>query len=119
MQAGGWPLKTVEHLGEKRRRLRLATRRRHLCFLVFVLGVANTATRPLDLIVDHRHDGVIGNAALAWTIIVQHVAGPIPAFLHATPPKNPISRPPGPDRYLSTTARTVNRGPLLGPNNIS
>ena len=39
-------------------------------------------------LVDHRDNGVVGDAALARTIIVQHVARPILAFLHATPPKS-------------------------------
>ena len=77
----------LQDLIEERRRLRLAARRRHSAFLVFVFRVADSATRPLNLIVDHRDNRVIGDAALARTIIIQHVAGPIPAVLHATPPK--------------------------------
>ena len=68
----------------------------------------------LNFIVDHRDDCVIGNAALAWTIVVQHVAGPIPAFLHATPPKT--DRPPAkPHRYcVYLLCRTVIQGRTNG-----
>src|SRR5687767_870446 len=59
--------------------------------------VAGSATRPSDFVVDHRDNGVIGDAALAWTIVIQHVAGPIPAVLHATPLKiQPASRQAAP-----------------------
>jgi hypothetical protein len=54
-----------------------------------VFGVAHAATRPSDFIVDHRDNRVIGDAALAWTIVVQHVTGPIPAVLHANSPETP------------------------------
>src|SRR5688572_2588651 len=65
--------------------LRLAPERRHLGFLVFVFRVTHPASGASDFVIDHRDDSVIGNAALAWTIVVQHVAGPMPALLHATP----------------------------------
>jgi len=87
-RTGRGSLQAVEHLGEKGRRLRLATRRRHFSSLVFVLGVATGATRLLYFVIDHRHDGMVGYATFARTVIVQDVAGPIPAFLHAVPPKN-------------------------------
>ena len=86
MQLATRRLQPVEHLGEERRRLRLASRR-HFRLFVFVLGIANDATRSSDFVVDHRHDGMVGNAALAWTVIVQHVTRPEPAVLHATPQK--------------------------------
>jgi hypothetical protein len=60
---------------------------RSLAVFVLVLGVANDAAGLFDVIVDHRHDGVIRDPALARTIIVQHVAGPKPALLHALPRK--------------------------------
>src|SRR5688572_11837152 len=68
--------------------------------------VAASATRPSDFIVDHRDYRVIGDAALARTIIVQHVAGPIPAVLHATPLRKSSQLPAKPRRYCrpSTTS---------------
>lgn len=48
---------------------------RHLRLLVLMLRVAHDAASLLNCVVDHRHDGVIGNAALARTVIVQHVTG--------------------------------------------
>src|SRR5687767_9941451 len=73
--------------------------------------VAGCATRPSDFVVDHRDNGVIGDAALAWTIIIQHVAGPIPAVLHATPLKiQPASRQAAPV-LPSLLLRAMNRRP--------
>src|SRR5688572_9109739 len=101
-----------EDLIEQRGRLRLPARRRDLGLLVFMFRVAASATRPSDFIVDHRDYRVIGDAALARTIVVQHVAGPIPAVLHATPLRNPAGFPPS---RASTAvlqlrrARTVDR----------
>jgi hypothetical protein len=77
-------LESVEYLGIKGRRFFLSLRR-HLCLFVLVLHVARDAASLFDVVVDHRHDGVISNAAFARTIIVQHVAGPKPALLHAFP----------------------------------
>jgi len=73
-----WPLETVENL-RKQRRLRLLTPGRHLSIFVFVLRVTHGAAGLFDVVVDHRHNGVIGNTALARTVIVHHVAGPKPA----------------------------------------
>jgi hypothetical protein len=71
--------------------------------------VTDSATRSLYLIIDHRDNRVIGDAALAWTIIVQHVARPMPAVLHATPPKTEsASRQAASVLGLSTAS---NRGP--------
>ena len=103
----------VEHLSEQRGRLRLAARRRDLALLVFVLRVADAATRLSDFIVDHRDDGVIGDAALAWTIIVQHVAGPIPAVLHATPPKTESASRQAASVLVYLLLRTVVQGPSV------
>ena len=96
-----------------RRRLLFAPLRRHLALFVFVLCVTDVATRLFDLIVDHRDDGVIGDTALAWTIIVQHVAGPIPAVLHALPRKTD-SAPAKPHRYWLSTAAS----PQLGETSL-
>ncbi len=79
-------LQSLENLREQHVRL-LAAMRRRLAVLVLVLGVADDAAGLLDVIVDHRHDGVIRNAALTRTVVVQHVARPKPALLHALPRK--------------------------------
>jgi hypothetical protein len=55
---------------------------RDLCVFVFVLGLARRATRLLDDIADHRHDGVVRHAPLARTIIIQNVTQPKLALLH-------------------------------------
>jgi hypothetical protein len=79
------PLQPIEDLTEERRLRPLPPLGGHFAFLVFVLRVTDDATGLFDAVVDHRHDGVIGNTALARTVIVQHVAGPKPALLHALP----------------------------------
>jgi hypothetical protein len=63
-------------------RLFLAARRRNAGLLVFVIRVAGRAASLLHLIVDHRHNGVIGDAAFTRTVIVQNVTEPRPALLH-------------------------------------
>jgi hypothetical protein len=57
--------------------------RGHLCVLVLVVRVARRAPRLLHLIVNHRDDGVIGDAALARTVVVDNVTEPNPALLHS------------------------------------
>jgi hypothetical protein len=102
----GRSLQSIQHLCEQRGGLGLAARRRDFCLLEFVFSVAAAATRSLDGFVDHRHDGMVSNAALAWTIVVQHVAGPIPAVLHATPPKTD-QLPAKPYRYCLLMPLTI------------
>jgi hypothetical protein len=87
--AGGWlrSLKTIEDLREECRSGAFAPLRRNLALFVLVLGITHDAACLLDVVVDHRDDGVIGDTALARTIVVQHVAGPKPALLHAIPRK--------------------------------
>jgi hypothetical protein len=63
-------------------RLFLAARRRNASLLVFVIRVARGAARLLHLIVNHRHNRVIGDAAFTRTIVVQNVTEPKPALLH-------------------------------------
>jgi hypothetical protein len=63
----------------------LAARRRNLGLLVFMIRVARCATSLLHLVFDHRDDRVIGDAALARTIVVQNVTEPKPALLHELP----------------------------------
>lgn len=63
-------------------RLFLAARWRDASLLVFVIRVARGAARLLHLIVNHRHNRVIGDAAFTRTIVVQNVTEPKPALLH-------------------------------------
>ena len=86
---GLWRLQAVEHLREESSLRPLAPLRWQLALFVLMLRVADDAARLLDPIVDHGDDGVIRNTAFAWTVIVQHVAGPKPALLHALPRKRP------------------------------
>jgi hypothetical protein len=58
---------------------------RHFRALVLMLRLTRRAARLLHLVVDHRNDGVIGDAALARTIVVQNVTEPDPALLHELP----------------------------------
>jgi hypothetical protein len=62
----------------------LATRRRDASGLVLVICVAGRTARLLHLIFNHGDDGMIGNAALTRTIVVQNVTEPKPALLHQT-----------------------------------
>jgi hypothetical protein len=90
---GGWCffdrllLFLIGHIGRYRggERLFFAARQRHACLLVFVVRVTRRAARLLHLIVNHRHDDVIGDAAFTRTIVVQNVTEPKPALLHELP----------------------------------
>jgi hypothetical protein len=50
-----------------------------------MVGVAGRAASLLHLVFNHRNDRVIGNAALARTVVVQNVTEPKPALLHELP----------------------------------
>jgi hypothetical protein len=56
--------------------------RGHTRLLVFMVRIARGAARLLHLILDHRHYRVVGDAALARTIVIQNVTEPKPALLH-------------------------------------
>jgi hypothetical protein len=76
-----------------RERARLAPpRRRRLGTLVLVIRLARRATRLLHLVVDHRDDGVVGDAALARAIVVENVTEADPALLHQLPRSDFLSR---------------------------
>jgi hypothetical protein len=60
----------------------LAPLRRHFRVLVLVIGLARRAPRLLHLVVNHGDDSVVGDAALARTVVVQDVTEPNPALLH-------------------------------------
>jgi hypothetical protein len=47
-----------------------------------MVGVARRASGLLHLVVNHRHDSVIGDAALTRAIVVENVTEPKPALLH-------------------------------------
>jgi hypothetical protein len=47
-----------------------------------VFRVARRATRLLHLVIDHGDDGMVGDATLTRTIVVQNVTEPKPALLH-------------------------------------
>jgi hypothetical protein len=55
---------------------------RNLCPFEFVVRVTGGASCLLDLILNHGHHGMTGDAALAGTIVVQDVTEPKPALLH-------------------------------------
>jgi hypothetical protein len=59
-----------------------STLRRNTCPFEFVVRLTGGAACLLDLIFDHGHDGMVGDAALARAVIVQNVTEPKPALLH-------------------------------------
>ena len=63
----------------------LAPGRRHLRVLVFVLGVTRRAPCLLDVVLDHRDHRMVGDAALARTVVVENVTEPKPALIHVSP----------------------------------
>ena len=79
----------VEHVLRQRASL-LPAQSRGLGLLVFVLGVARRTPRLPDIVFDHGDDDVIGDAALARTVIVQNVTEPKPALLHELPRSGPF-----------------------------
>jgi len=80
-------LQAVEHLRKQRGLRSFPPLRWQFSLFVRMFCVTDDAAGLLDPIVDHRDDGVIRDTALARTIVVQHVAGPKPALLHALPRK--------------------------------
>jgi hypothetical protein len=68
-----------------------------------VIGVTRRTPRLLHLIVNHRDHGVVGDAALARTVVVYDVTEPNSALLHES------VRPPqtGPAARIESTARLV------------
>jgi hypothetical protein len=60
----------------------LAALRRHAGLLVLMIGIARRAPGLFHFIVNHRHDGVICDAALTRAIVVENVTEPEPALLH-------------------------------------
>jgi hypothetical protein len=60
----------------------LAALRRHAGLFVRMIGIARRAPGLLHFIVNHRHDGVICDAALPRAIVVENVTEPRPALLH-------------------------------------
>jgi hypothetical protein len=47
-----------------------------------MVGIAGRAAGLLHLVIDHRDDGVVGDAALTRAVVVQNVTEPKPALLH-------------------------------------
>ena len=84
---GLWRLQAVEHLRKQRGLRSFPPLRWQFSLFVLVFCVTDNAAGLFDPIVDHGDDGVIRDTALARTVVVQHVAGPIPALLHALPRK--------------------------------
>jgi len=59
----------------------------HFGLLVFVIRVAGRAPRLLDGVFDQRDHHMVGNAALARTVVVYNVTEPKPALLHTNSPE--------------------------------
>jgi hypothetical protein len=57
-----------------------------------MVRVARGAASLLHLIVNQRHDDVIGDTALTRTIVVENVTEPKPALLHYSPGAVPFRR---------------------------
>jgi hypothetical protein len=47
-----------------------------------VVGIAGRAPGLLHLVLDHRNDDMVGDAALARAVVVKNVTEPKPALLH-------------------------------------
>lgn len=78
-----------EHFLEQRGRfLPLPASHGELRGPVGMLSVAGGAACLFDAILDHRDHGVIGDASLARTVVVQDISQPKPALLHSLPRKN-------------------------------
>jgi hypothetical protein len=60
----------------------LAAGRRHLRLFVFVVGVARRTPGLLHLIVNHRHDGMVGDTSFPRTVVIEDVTEAKPALLH-------------------------------------
>lgn len=73
-----------KHLRVECRLFRLLSLPRHFGVLVLVIGITRGATRLFDRVADHGNHDVIGQSALAWTVIVQNVTKPRLALLHQT-----------------------------------
>jgi hypothetical protein len=76
---------SVGRSGDERARGFLSSRRWNLGLLVFMLGVARAAACLLHFVVDHGDHRMIGDAALARTVVVKNVTEPNPALLHKYP----------------------------------
>jgi len=61
------------------------SRRGHFGLFVFVVRVARRASCLLDVIFDHRHYHMVGNTALARTVVIENVTEPKPALRHEIP----------------------------------
>jgi hypothetical protein len=53
-----------------------------------VIGVAGGTSGLFHLVINHRDDGVIRDAALARAIVVKNVTEPKPALLHQIFPRS-------------------------------
>src|SRR6185503_3265493 len=75
------------HIGRYRggERVFLPAGRGDARLLVFMVRVTRRAARLLHLVVDHRDDRMVGDAALTRTVVVQNVTEPKPALLHELP----------------------------------
>src|SRR5204863_7894333 len=80
---------------------------------VFVVRVTRRAARLLHLIVDHRDDRMVGDAALPRTVVVQNVTKPKPALLHQTPPEPYLFRR---DRFKKAAVNQSLQGKSQNPN---
>ena len=76
---------SVRRSGDERARGFLSSWRWNLGLLVFMLGVARGAACLLHFVVDHGDHRMIGDAALARTVVVKNVTEPNPALLHKYP----------------------------------
>ncbi|MEQ1897932.1 MAG: hypothetical protein ABL971_11165 [Vicinamibacterales bacterium] len=63
----------------------LSPQRGHTSLLVIMVCVAGGAAGVSDLVIDHRRNQMVGQAAFPRTIVVDGVTEPKPALLHALP----------------------------------
>jgi len=71
--------------GDQRSAGLLLSESRRLRLLVLVIRIAGGAARLLHLVLDHGDHRMIGDPALARTVVVKNVTEPNPALLHELP----------------------------------
>ena len=76
------PQQALTRVGRRRRIEFLPAGSGHFRLLVLVIRIARRAARVLHLIANDRDNGVVRNAALARTVVVENVTEPKPALRH-------------------------------------
>jgi hypothetical protein len=65
--------------------------RGNLRLFVLVFGIARRTPRLLHFVANHGDDGVVGDSALAGTVVIHDVTEPRLALLHQAPKRTRFS----------------------------